>query len=90
MEGATRNLFRAAVAAYLNAGHPNIDYPLSQSQVVTQVNAALASGDRETILAAGRRAGSPEQPGLPGRQDARPRLAQRDAARTTDSGEAPS
>jgi len=40
-----------AVAAVLNAAHPDINYPLTVAQVVAQVNAALASEDVTTILA---------------------------------------
>jgi hypothetical protein len=49
--GATRILLRAAVAALLNAAHPDIDYALTTADVIAQVNAALASGDRSTLLA---------------------------------------
>jgi hypothetical protein len=48
--GAKQILLRAAVAALLNAAHPDIDYPLTTAQVIAQVNVALASNDRETIL----------------------------------------
>ena len=51
LEGAARILFRAAVAAYLNAAHPEVDFALSTTEIVNRVNAALASGDRERILA---------------------------------------
>ncbi len=43
-------LLRAAIAAVLNAGHPNINYPLSVLGIVSTVNAALASGDGGTIV----------------------------------------
>jgi hypothetical protein len=49
--GAARNLLRAAVAALLNAASSEVDYPLSVAQVIQRVNAALASGNRATILA---------------------------------------
>ncbi len=49
--GAESILLRAAVAALLNAADPLISYPLSTSQVIAQVNTAIASGDRSTILA---------------------------------------
>jgi hypothetical protein len=39
------------VAALLNSANPDIDYPLTTLQVIVQVNAALASHDRNTILA---------------------------------------
>jgi hypothetical protein len=48
---AAQILLRASVAAVLNAASPTVDYPLSVADVVAQVNAALASGDRDTILA---------------------------------------
>jgi len=50
VQGAKDILLRAAVAALLNAADPNIDYPRSVAQVLADVNAALASGDRSTIL----------------------------------------
>jgi len=43
-------LFIQAVAALLNASHPNINYPLTPAQVITYVNAALDSGDEDIIL----------------------------------------
>lgn len=51
VEGAARNLLRASVAALLNASHPDISYPWTPFSVVDKVNAALASGDRDTMLA---------------------------------------
>jgi hypothetical protein len=47
---AARILLRQAVAAVLNAA-AGIGYPLSVSQVISEVNAALASCNRATILA---------------------------------------
>jgi hypothetical protein len=44
-------LLRQAVAALLNAASPDVDYPLTVAEIIAQVNAALASGDRDTILA---------------------------------------
>jgi hypothetical protein len=44
-------LLRQAVAALLNAASPDVDYPLTVAEIIAQVNAALASGDRATILA---------------------------------------
>jgi len=49
--GAARILLRHAVAGLLNAAHPEVDYPRSVDEIVSAVNAALASGDRRTILA---------------------------------------
>jgi uncharacterized repeat protein (TIGR01451 family) len=48
--GAQQILLRAAVAALLNAAHPEISYPLTEAEILAQVNAAIASGDRETML----------------------------------------
>jgi hypothetical protein len=47
--GAQQVLLRAAVAALLNS--TSVNYPLTTQEVIDQVNAALASGDRKTILA---------------------------------------
>lgn len=49
VSGATRILLRAAAAAYLNS--LSVDFALTPEQVVSMVNAALASGDRATIIA---------------------------------------
>lgn len=49
--GAQRNLLRAAVAGLLNAANPDVEYTTSVSDLIDDVNAALASGDRDTILA---------------------------------------
>jgi hypothetical protein len=51
LKGAAQILLRAAVAALLNASHPDIDYFMSEGGVIAAVNAALASCDRATILA---------------------------------------
>ncbi len=50
LEGGARILLRAAVAALLNASSPDVDYPLTAGEVIADVNAALASSDRETML----------------------------------------
>ena len=47
--GAARNLLRQAVAAILNASHPNLFYPLALSDVIEQVNEALASLSRTAM-----------------------------------------
>jgi hypothetical protein len=47
--GAARTLLRAAVAALLNAGHPDLNYEISEADVLTRVNDAL-SEDRATML----------------------------------------
>jgi hypothetical protein len=49
--GGSQILLRAAVAALLNAAHPLVPYVLTVDEVIVQVNTALATGDRDTILA---------------------------------------
>lgn len=51
VQGAAQNLFRHAVAAILNASHPLVDYPITTSSIISQVNTALASGDKLKIEA---------------------------------------
>jgi hypothetical protein len=43
-------LLRQAVAALLNAAHPDVDFSLTTAEIIAAVNTALASGDRDTIL----------------------------------------
>lgn len=50
VEGGVGNLLRAAVAALLNTAHPGVDYPRTTAAVISDVDAALASGDRDTML----------------------------------------
>ena len=50
LDGAAGNLLRAAVAALLDASHPGVDYPRTPASVIADVNAALASRDRDAIL----------------------------------------
>ena len=50
LEGAAGNLLRAAVAALLDSAHPGVDYPRTTASVIGDVNAALASHDRDTML----------------------------------------
>jgi len=50
VEGAVRNLMRQAVAALLNAAHPDVPYPYTAGEVINMVDRALASNDRQTIL----------------------------------------
>jgi len=50
VEGGVQILLRAAVAAVLNASHPGVSYLFSEALVISEVNAALASGDRDTML----------------------------------------
>jgi hypothetical protein len=49
-EGAARILLRAAVASLLNAAHPDVDFPWSGGDITADVNEALDSGDRDTML----------------------------------------
>ena len=48
--GAAKILARAAVAAILNASHPQVGYPWSVAEIVAKVNAAFASKNREKML----------------------------------------
>jgi hypothetical protein len=48
--GGAKILLRAAVAALLNAAHPDVDYPSTTAEVIADVNAALASLNRSTML----------------------------------------
>lgn len=50
LEGASEILLRAGVAAYINANHSSVSYPISGEDVVLRVNGALASNDRATII----------------------------------------
>ena len=49
--GAAQILLRAAVASLLNSAHPDVDFPRTTADVIADVNAALATKDRATILA---------------------------------------
>jgi hypothetical protein len=55
LDGATKILMRASVAAFLNAAHEGLGYPYRRYNdpfnIQSQVNAALASQDRDQILA---------------------------------------
>lgn len=48
--GAARTLLRAATAGILNASHPDVNYFFGASSVIASTNAAIASGDPETML----------------------------------------
>ena len=50
LEGAAGILLRASTAALLNAAHPKVNYPRSASGILSDVDAALASGSRDTML----------------------------------------
>jgi hypothetical protein len=47
---AAKNLLHHAVAALLNSTHPGIDYPLDEADIISDVNDALDSSDRSTML----------------------------------------
>ncbi|WP_332775435.1 hypothetical protein, partial [Polaromonas sp.] len=51
LAGAAQILLRAAVASLLNAAHPDVEFPRTEAEIIAEVNAALASKDRGTILA---------------------------------------
>jgi len=51
LQDAKNVLLRQAAAAYANSIRLAGAYPLTTAQVIAQTNAALASGDRDTILA---------------------------------------
>jgi hypothetical protein len=53
LDGATQTLLRAAAAAVLNAAHEGVGYPyrrFGEFKIIEKVDAALASGNRATIL----------------------------------------
>jgi hypothetical protein len=50
LEGAVGNLLRAAVAGLLDSAHPDVNYPRNTAALIADVDAALASGDRDTML----------------------------------------
>jgi hypothetical protein len=51
VDGGARILLRAAVASLLNSADPEFDFPRTTAEVIADVNAALASNDRATMLA---------------------------------------
>jgi hypothetical protein len=50
LTGAAKILFRAGVASLLNTAHPGVAFAGSPASIVADVNAALASGSRSTML----------------------------------------
>ena len=50
IEKAAKLLMVQSVAALLNTAHPGINYPLSESALISSVNDALASLNRQTML----------------------------------------
>lgn len=51
--GAEKILLRDAVAALLNAANGTVQYPRTTAEIISSVDAALATHDRDTILALG-------------------------------------
>ena len=51
LEDAKRILLQQAVASLLNAEHSEINFPMDSASLISAVNAALASSDRDAILA---------------------------------------
>ena len=49
--GMARNLIRIGIASVLNATSDDVNYPFSESDLIDDINDALASGDRETMRA---------------------------------------
>jgi hypothetical protein len=49
--GGINALARHAVAALLNAAHPEVDYPFTEADIIADVAAAIASGDKQIIEA---------------------------------------
>lgn len=54
VRGGARILLRAAVVGVLNASHPRVNYPISQDELISRTNAALASLDRAQMVALAR------------------------------------
>ncbi len=50
VEGAARNLLKQAVGSLLNAAHPDVAFPLTESAVIDMVNSALDTQNRQAIL----------------------------------------
>ena len=49
VSGMAQTLLRAGVAALLNAAQPTINYYLTITEVINEVNSALATLDRDTM-----------------------------------------
>lgn len=50
LNGSAQILLRAAVAGLLNSTSSGVAYPMTTAQIISSVNAALSSGDRNTII----------------------------------------
>ena len=48
--GAANTLLKHAVVALLNAAHPEVNYPLTETEIIDSVNNAFADLNRETML----------------------------------------
>jgi hypothetical protein len=51
LAGMARNLLRQSVAGLLNILHEDIEYPITEGQVISRTNAALNSGSRAQMEA---------------------------------------
>lgn len=51
LEGGATILLRAAVASLLNADHDGVNFEMTEAEIITAVNAALATEDRDALLA---------------------------------------
>jgi len=49
IKGGAKNLFRQSIAALLNSAHHLVEYPLTELQVITETNNALASLNRSIM-----------------------------------------
>jgi hypothetical protein len=47
---AARNMLKQATGALLNSAHPGVDFPWQTAQLISDVNAALASQNSDTLL----------------------------------------
>ena len=66
LDGGARILLRAGVAALLNSAHPGVSYPDEPaSAVIAAVNAALASGSRDTMISVAARLDAQNNLGCP-------------------------
>jgi uncharacterized repeat protein (TIGR01451 family) len=50
LDGAASNLLRAAVAALLNSTHPRVAFPRTEASIISDVNSALSSRNRDAML----------------------------------------
>jgi hypothetical protein len=50
VQGGARILLRASVASLLNGSHPGVDFSMTASEVISEVNSALATLNRATMI----------------------------------------